>query len=196
MPVERAGHPTRGRRRRVPWADGAHAVRKDLGPPRRPRRAGRAGARLRRPASRPRGHVAPGLRGTPPGGAPRAPARPHRRDDGPQRSDAARADHGPDGEGAARCPASELRRVRDRAVRDGVGPRGHRPRDRPRARAHAAGEDDRLRRQPHVDPRGVRRTRVRHRHVRGRARARDADARAAAARRRCCSSSPGRFRPG
>ena len=88
---------------------------------------------------------------------------------------------GPDGEGAARSPAGELRRVRDRAVRDGVGPRGHRPRDRPRARAHAAREDDRLRRQPHVDPRGARRACIRHRHVRGRARARDADARAAAA---------------
>ena len=35
----------------------------------------------------------------------------------------------------------------------GSGQRGHRPRDRPGARAHAAREDDRLRRQPHVDAR-------------------------------------------
>ncbi len=39
-----------------------------------------------------------------------------------------------------------------------------------------AGHDDRLRRQPHVDARRVRRARVRHRHQRSRARARHADA--------------------
>ncbi len=56
---------------------------------------------------------------------------------------------------------------------------GDRPRDRPGARPHAAGDDDRLRRQPHLDARRVRRARVRHRHHRGRARARDPDAAAA-----------------
>ena len=45
------------------------------------------------------------------------------------------------------------------------------------------GHDDRLRRQPHVHARRVRRARVRDRHVRGRARARDADAHAGAPRR-------------
>ena len=51
----------------------------------------------------------------------------------------------------------------------------------PGARAHAAGADDRLRRQPHVDARGVRRAGDRHRHIRGGARTRDADASAVAA---------------
>ena len=50
-----------------------------------------------------------------------------------------------DGEGTARRAARELRGVRDRAPRDRLGQRGNRPRDRARARAHAAGEDDRLR---------------------------------------------------
>ena len=58
---------------------------------------------------------------------------------------------------------------------------GHRARHRPRAGPHAAGHDDRVRRQPHVDARRVRRARVRHRHERGRARARHADAAADAA---------------
>ena len=53
---------------------------------------------------------------------------------------------------------------------------GNRARHRARAGAHAAGHDCRVRRQPHVDARCVRRTRVRHRHERGRARARDPDA--------------------
>ncbi len=43
------------------------------------------------------------------------------------------------------------------------------------------GLDDRLRRQPHQHPRGLRRPRLRHRHQRGRARARDPDAVARAA---------------
>ena len=53
---------------------------------------------------------------------------------------------------------------------------GHRPRHRPRAGPDAARHDDRLRRQPHLDARRLRRARVRHRHVRGRARPGDADA--------------------
>ena len=48
---------------------------------------------------------------------------------------------------------------------------GHRPRDRPGARADAAGHDDRVRRQPHLDARRVRRDRVRHRHLAGARRA-------------------------
>ena len=55
-------------------------------------------------------------------------------------------------------------------------PPGHRPHHRPRAGLHAAGHDDRLRRQPHLDARRLRRARARHRHVRGRARARHPDA--------------------
>ena len=46
----------------------------------------------------------------------------------------------------------------------------------PGAGLHPAGHDDRLRRQPHLDARRLRRARVRHRHQRGRARARHADA--------------------
>ena len=52
---------------------------------------------------------------------------------------------------------------------------GHRPRHRPGARGHPAGHDDRLRRQPHLDPRRLRRAGVRHRHQRGRARPRHPD---------------------
>ena len=47
-----------------------------------------------------------------------------RRDDGPQRPDAARADHRSDGEGAARRAAGELRGVRRPPLRDGLGTRG------------------------------------------------------------------------
>ena len=58
---------------------------------------------------------------------------------------------------------------------DGRRRAGHRARRRPAARAHPAGHDHRLRRQPHLDPRGVRRPGLRHRHLRGRARARHPD---------------------
>ena len=51
----------------------------------------------------------------------------------------------------------------------------------PGARAHPAGADDRLRRQPHLDARRVRGARVRDRHLRGRARARHPVPRPAAA---------------
>ncbi len=54
-----------------------------------------------------------------------------------------------------------------------------------------AGHDDRLRRQPHLHPRRVRRAGVRHRHQRGRARARHADAAADARSRRWRSPSTG-----
>ena len=45
----------------------------------------------------------------------------------------------------------------------------------PRAGLHAARDDHRVRRQPHRDPRGVRRAGLRHRDLGGRARARDPD---------------------
>ena len=50
------------------------------------------------------------------------------------------------------------------------------PRDRAGAGLHAARQGDRVRRQPYLDPRRVRRVRHRHRHVGGRARPRDPDA--------------------
>ncbi len=57
-------------------------------------------------------------------------------------------------------------------VRPGRRPPGHRPRDRTRARADAAGDDHRLRRQPHLDAWRVRLGGVRHRHLAGARRAR------------------------
>ncbi len=53
-------------------------------------------------------------------------------------------------------------------------PARHRAHHRAGARRHAAGQDDRLRRQPHQHARRVRRPRVRHRHHGGGLRARDA----------------------
>ena len=74
------------------------------------------------------------------------------------------------------------RRVRHHPLRHGRPEPGHRARHRPRAGPHAAGHDDRVRRQPHLHPRRVRRPGLRHRHQRGRARARHPDAPPAAAR--------------
>ena len=59
---------------------------------------------------------------------------------------------------------------------DGRPGPGHRPRHRPRAGPDPAGHDHRLRRQPHLHPRRLRRAGLRHRHQRGRARARHPDA--------------------
>ena len=78
--------------------------------------------------------------------------------------------------GPARGAAQERGRVRPPAAPDGRRRPGHRARDRPAARAHPAGHDDRLRRLAHLDPRRVRRDRLRHRHQRGRARPGDPDA--------------------
>ena len=113
----------------------------------------------------------------------RPPSRSHRRDDGPQRADRRPRPpaRGSDLGEADRDARAQLRGVRDPLLRDGRSRPGHRARDRARAGTHAAGHDDRVRRQPHLDARRVRRARVRHRHERGRARARDADAAADAA---------------
>ncbi len=74
----------------------------------------------------------------------------------------------------------QRRRVRHHAVPDGRPEPGHRPRHRSGAGPDAARHDDRVRRQPHRDPRRVRRAGVRHRHERGRARAGHPDAAAVA----------------
>ena len=71
---------------------------------------------------------------------------------------------------------AEHRRVRHHQLPDGRPRAGHRPRHRSRAGPHAAGHDDRLRRQPHGHARRVRGAGVRHRHERGRARAGHPDA--------------------
>ena len=77
---------------------------------------------------------------------------------------------------AARVARGQLRRVRRHLLPDGRPEPGHRPRHRPRAGPHPAGHDDRLRRQPHLDPRRLRGPRLRDRHLGGRARARHPDA--------------------
>ena len=75
---------------------------------------------------------------------------------------------------------AQLRGVRRPAVPDGRRGAGHRARGRPAARPDPARDDGRLRRQPHLHPRRVRRDGLRHRHLRGRARAGHPDAAAAA----------------
>ena len=70
----------------------------------------------------------------------------------------------------------QLQPVRHSAPRPGLGHAGNRPRDRAGAGPDPAGHDDRLRRQPHRDPRRVRRARVRDRDERGRDGARHPDA--------------------
>ena len=96
---------------------------------------GRADAPLRRPAPRPRGDVAAGVRGAAARRAARPPARPHARDDGPQRPDRR---PGPIEDPLARAQLEalrhELRGVRRPALRDRQRARGDRARDRPRAR--------------------------------------------------------------
>ena len=82
----------------------------------------------------------------------------------------------PESAGADRLSRRERQAVRPRILRRVRHPPGHLPRHRPRAGLHPAGRHAGLRRQPHRDPRRVRRAGLRHRHVRGRARARHADA--------------------
>ena len=79
-----------------------------------------------------------------------------------------------------RHPARQLRGIRRPAVPDGRRRAGHRARRRPAIGPHPTGNDDRLRRFAHLDPRRVRRAGLRHRHQRGRARAGHPDAAAQA----------------
>ena len=91
-----------------------------------------------------------------------------------------------------RDAGAQLRRVRHPRLLARLGAPGDRARDRPRARRHAAGDDDRLWRLPHRHPRRLRRARVRHRHQRGRARARHPVHGPAEARARCGSATRAR----
>ena len=111
-------------------------------------------------------------------GRTRAPARSHDCDGRPQRAHVGSlAPHrGRHRAAAARRPGAQRRGVRHPVLRARPPPAGHRARDRARARHHAAGHDDRLRRLAHLDARRVRGARLRHRHERGRARAGHADA--------------------
>ena len=96
---------------------------------------------------------------------PRPPARPHRRDHGPQRPDHPGPGHRHDQRPADGSPRRPTRRTFDVTLYpDGLARPGHRARDRSRAGLHAAGAGHRLRRLPHLDARRVRRARVRHRH--------------------------------
>ena len=124
--------------------------------------------------------------------APGAPAGPHLRDDGPLDADAAARPRRGRPAGARRSSATLKANCAefgvplydlDSAEQGIVHVIG------PELGAHAAGAHHRLRRQPHVDARRVRRARVRHRHERGRARPRDAVPAPAASRRRSrCAS--------
>ena len=134
---------------------------------------------LHRPAPRPRGHLAAGLR--------RARASPAARCAGPT-SPSPPMDHNvptadidqpiadPISRKQIEVLRGQLRRVRHHRVPDGRSRPGHRARHRSRAGPDPAGHDHRVRRQPHLDARRVRRPRLRHRHERGRARARHPDA--------------------
>ena len=75
-----------------------------------------------------------------------------------------------------RSAGPERARFRRRILSRARQAPGHRPRRRPRAGLHPARHDHRVRRQPHLDPRRVRRAGPRHRHLRGRACARHPDA--------------------
>ena len=145
---------------------------------------GRARPLVHRPAPRPRGHLTAGLRRAAAGGPHGAPARTDGRHGGPQRADQGHRQAGRRrdlGEAARRCstptPPSSASRCYpmgnpNQGIVHVIGPeQGWTP----------AGHDDRLRRQPHLDARRLRRARLRDRHERGRARAGHADAPAGAA---------------
>ena len=90
----------------------------------------------------------------------------------------------------------ERPRFRRRVLRRARPPPGHRPHHRPGAGLHPARHDHRLRRQPHLDARRLRRARPRHRHLRGRARARHPDADPEEGQEHAGHASTARCRPG
>ena len=161
--------------RRPPTADRStipHALDappESLGSPHRPQTAQRADAAVHRPAPDPRGHYPAGVRHAararvegPVSGA-------HDRDGRSHRSHArsAAAVRGRDGRRHAVGSRAQRARVGHPLFRPRQWRPGHRPCDRARARSDAAGHDDRLRRQSHLDARRVRRPRVRDRYVAG-----------------------------
>ena len=131
--------------------------------------AERPDAAVRRPASDPRGHDAAGVRHAARARLARRHARAddrHRRSHRPHARPAAAVPRR-DGGGHAVGARAQLPRARHQAARHRQRPSGHRPRHRAGARADAAGDDDRVRRQPHLHARRVRRGGVRDRHVAG-----------------------------
>ncbi|CAA9339493.1 MAG: 3-isopropylmalate dehydratase large subunit, partial [uncultured Friedmanniella sp.] len=150
--------------------------------PRGAQRRGRARPALHRPAPGARGHQPAGLRRAPGRRAHRPPAGPDHGHRGPQRPDAGHPEphRRPGQPGAGGGVAPQRGRVRHPAGPDGRPRPGHRARHRPAAGPDPAGHDHRLRGQPHLHPRCLRRAGLRHRHQRGRARAGHPDAAAAA----------------
>ena len=126
-----------------------HSGPEGLGPPRRPRRPGRARPALHRPPPRPRGHQPAGLRRPAADRPHRPPPRPHGRHRGPQRPDRptstsrSRTRSAPS---RSRCCGATPPSSASRLYPMGDAEPGHRPRDRARAGPHAAGHDDRVRR--------------------------------------------------
>ena len=178
--------PTRndGRLDRIPNAGLAKndhrkdALRQDLGRPPDRRRRGRNLPDLCRSPPRARGDQPAGLRGPAPERAQGACAR----EDACRRR-SQRADDRPQPwhrEPRIAHPGGRTRQERQgfrRRVLQRARPSpGHRPHHRPGTGLHPAGHDHRLRRQPYLDPRRLRRARARHRHLRGRARPRHPDA--------------------
>ena len=154
--------------------NGTDTSQESVGSPHGPAAADRADAALHRPAPRARGDEPAGVRRAAAarleGGPPRSHVRhgrSHRPDAGAEAPVSRRDRRGHDRVARANC--------RDFGVRlagPGRRPAGDRPRDRSGARAHAAGDDDRLRRQPHLHAWRVRLGGVRHRHLAGARRAR------------------------
>ena len=127
---------------------------------------------LHRPPSRPRGDQPAGLRGPAHDRPQGARAREDAGRGRPQRADHRPLASGIDDEESriqVETLAKNAARIRRRVFQRARQAPGHRPHHRPRAGLHAARHDHRLRRQPHLDARRLRRAGARHRHVRGRA---------------------------
>ncbi len=142
-----------------------------MGRPRHPRGRGAAQPAVRRPPPGSRSDVPAGVRRLADGGAPGAPPRPDHRHHGPQHPHlgAQPTDYRPHRRPAAGASGAQLQGFRRHALRPLQPVSGHRACHRAGAGADPAGAGHRLRRQPHLHARRVRRVRNRHRHVRSRA---------------------------
>jgi len=129
----------------------------------------RADAVVHRPASDPRSHEPAGVRHDAParldGRVPGAHGCDHRSHRPDELAEAAVPR--PDGRRDDRGARAQLQRVRHQALPARPDGAGHRPRHRPAAGADTAGHDDRVRRQPHVHARRLRRDCDGHRDVAG-----------------------------
>ena len=147
-----------------------HALRKNLGHPCGRGRQGAGATSLYRSAFHSRGNLAAGVRRAEGGRAKGSQAGADLRGDGPlgaHQGSPQHHDHRQPGQ-AVRGARPQLPRNRRAPVRHEQPEPGHRSHHRPRDGHHPARADHRLRRQPHLHPRRVRRAGVRHRHQRGR----------------------------